>query len=446
MKYNIFRPLSREAKINILVFVILIGFVGAAIYHNIIGSYFHKGYPYNTFLFRPEDRFYDFVNLFNLAHNGNPYFEPYNPLMIRNIFPFLFFISFLIQFLDVQTALWGLIILFLGFFLFITYRNIKTGNLAADLQKVLIISFMTYPVLFALDRANPEILIFILLYLCVNLHHQKKYLASALFFAFALAQKPFPAGFLLLFISVKKFKEIFIIAILLIILTFAPLAIFQGGISGNLNQLLFNLNHYNQEYMTKAEYIAFGHSLFGLLRFLLISYTSIFAFIAVKIYKFYFWSSFIVMLLLSIYILYIEKEFWKKIALLVFSMNILPFVSADYKLLHIFIPLFLFINKKEADKYDLVYVILFSLLLIPKNYYNFMLPSIIPAPEANPGIILNPLIMLAMSALIIMNGLKDFKLKLSASDLHSISPFYKFLHRPRSSFQDKPFGPPRRCL
>ena len=66
--------------------------------------------------------------------------------------------------------------------------------------------------------------------------------------------------------------------------------------------------------------------------------------------------------------MFIETDFWKKVSLLVFIMLLFPYTSADYKLLHLFIPIVLFINNKKEEKNDLIYTILFALLLIPKNY------------------------------------------------------------------------------
>ena len=112
--------------------------------------------------------------------------------------------------------------------------------------------------------------------------------------------------------------------------------------------------------------------------------------------------------LVSIYVLLIERRRWKKVALLAFSMLLIPEISADYKLLHIFLPLFVFLNAPPSEKSDWFYACMFALLLIPKNY--FFVASL--TTDAGPGTysigaILNPLIMLAMSAVIIVRGLRS---------------------------------------
>jgi len=88
-------------------------------------------------------------------------------------------------------------------------------------------------------------------------------------------------------------------------------------------------------------------------------------------------------------------------------MNILPHVSADYKLIHVFIPLFLFINKTETDNHDLSFIVIFSLMLISKSYYYFQFePSLQIVPYVvNIAVILNPIIMGIGVFTIVFSGL-----------------------------------------
>ncbi|MCJ7740436.1 hypothetical protein MUP32_03920 [Candidatus Microgenomates bacterium] len=99
------------------------------------------------------------------------------------------------------------------------------------------------------------------------------------------------------------------------------------------------------------------------------------------------------------------KKEGKKIALLTFSMNLLPAVSGDYKLLYVFIPLFLFINFSKKSRWDLIYLVLFSLLLIPKNYDRFLFPNLLIYNFTNLGVVINPILMSFISLLIIAQGM-----------------------------------------
>ena len=96
----------------------------------------------------------------------------------------------------------------------------------------------------------------------------------------------------------------------------------------------------------------------------------------------------------AIYIIYKEDVFWKRVALLTISTILLPQVSFDYKLIHLFIPLMLFINYSKSSKFDIPYAVMFGLLLIPKDYY-------IITQDVSIAVLLNPLIMMMTACTII---------------------------------------------
>ena len=116
----------------------------------------------------------------------------------------------------------------------------------------------------------------------------------------------------------------------------------------------------------------------------------------------------VILAILTAYIVFAEKKLWKQVALLVFAMILLPYQSADYKLLYIFFPLYLFINTNEKAKSDLYYSLMFALLLIPKAYYFFPnIKSDSGTSDISISVLMNPLIILAMSLVIISSSLKS---------------------------------------
>jgi hypothetical protein len=111
-----------------------------------------------------------------------------------------------------------------------------------------------------------------------------------------------------------------------------------------------------------------------------------------------------------LFIIYIEKVFWKSVALLTFAMLLLPNISADYKLLHILLPLFLFINSKEVGKLDYFYLLMFAMLLIPKGYFYFSrILSDARTCDISTAVPLNISILLVTSLVIMINGLVKWK-------------------------------------
>jgi hypothetical protein len=149
--------------------------------------------------------------------------------------------------------------------------------------------------------------------------------------------------------------------------------------------------------------LAFGHSLFGLIKIIyqhLAPESFGDAGNIQRLSTIYSWGAMISLGLLSLYFIRQRDFFWKRVALLVLAMNLIPHVSGDYKLLYLFIPLSLFLGEKESEEDDIAFSLILGLLLIPKAYASF-------APSGlNLGVVLNPLIMLMGVLLIMRRGIK----------------------------------------
>jgi hypothetical protein len=212
-----------------------------------------------------------------------------------------------------------------------------------------------------------------------------------------------PGVFLALFLGDKRFKEIFYTLALTLLLFVAGIFYFPGPFGDNLKALLTNLKMYQEIYVIGQEGFPFGHSLFGLLKFIYQHLVPVGFEDPMNIQwlsMIYFWAAMIIFALIIFYIVWGKEEFWKKVALLVFSMNLLPHVSGDYKLLYVFIPLYLFLKQNGSEEENIAFSLIFALLLIPKAYYPLG-PS-----GVNISVVLNPLIMLVGMLIILGNGLK----------------------------------------
>ncbi|MBT5988747.1 DUF2029 domain-containing protein, partial [bacterium] len=233
---------------------------------------------------------------------------------------------------------------------------------------------------------------------------KKNYFISTIFLALAIAMKLFPAVFLILFFTDKKYKEIIYTLIITILSTVVTLIFFQGSIMENILRMIQNQGLNAQMYAIGHAGLNYGHSLFGFFKVLI-------AFFIKKadfVYYLQLYVPFILILFtcLILYIIFVEKQFWKKVAILVFAMCFFTPYAGDYKLMHLFIPLYLFINDDSPDKYNVIYTILFALLLIPKNYL-----SLVGIDYIYGGVLLDPLLMLIFLALILYNGFKQQTLK-----------------------------------
>jgi 4-amino-4-deoxy-L-arabinose transferase-like glycosyltransferase len=324
--------------------------------------------------------------------------------------------------IDHNVSLAIFLLVFMAYFIYYNIKWLGGGFAPANLLNIFIFSFLSYPVLFSLDRANVEIYIFIFLSLGLYLYLKGRTLLSGILFAVSIAMKLFPAVFLVLFIKDKKYKEAFLIVLASILLNLISFAVLKGGFLVNIKGMLFWQNLYQTYYVIRNEGLYFGSSLFGAVKVFIYAFANLSHIFSYKtlivenkdafqtvivdhasmILAVYSIFALLAFALISAFIVFKEKNTWKTAALLVFSMTLLPFVSADYKLLYIYIPLLLFIDQKQKHKFDTLYSILFGLLLIPKDYYMI-------ARDASISVVLDPLLMVIFTGLIIFDGLKERK-------------------------------------
>ena len=412
--------MKRDAKIKLLSAIIIIGFSVAVFYHYIQGYYLGNGEPLNSFLFTASDRFNDFFNMVRSLKGLDPY--NYEIIPNTNIYfaypPFgsIFFYPF--TFIGKKIALFIYFAMFLGIWIIFVNKNFSQSNRVDNAICIFSISFLTYPFLFAVDRANSELYIFLLLCGFIFFYNASKnyiQLLSLLSLSLAIAMKVFPAIFLILLVKQKRWKEILMVIVGAILITFFSLLCFQGSILENIYAMKRNQDNISKTYLIAQT--AYGSNLFGLLKVIIaflvkitnlgvdfIDKKQLFMNWVSMANKLYSLLSFTLLLLTSIYIIAKEKKMWKIAALLVIAINFLIPLSGDYRLLSIFIPLAFFVNEEKQSKYDLVYVILFGLLLIPKNY--FIIPQM-TAQGLSISVILNPLLMLTLGGLIIKEGLNN---------------------------------------
>ena len=382
--------LEKKQKLLYISTIVLTGFTLSVFYHYVMGVYFNHGYPYNTFLCLPSNRWMDFIGPCRMS--ADPY-HPASPAFSQ--FPLLYKTAALFSIVKPETLGRNiyLLVYVLAFFI-ITFTQFKLEDKVLSLKNAFILSFLTYPFLFAFDRANFEIVVFFCLYLYIFLY--RKYpMISALFLGFAIALKAFPVILAVLLLADRRYKEIAVAAVVSLSATLLSYATLPGGVSENVTLQLRNLQLYQQTYAVGNAGLAFGNSLWGAIKFMSVLTSS-------QMMSTVTYSILVVIGLIGIviYVVFIKEKFWKRTALLICALNLFPQVSADYKLLHIFIPLFLFISEIEFKRIDWLYLVVFGLLLIPKDYYH--LPTL---PEASISILFNPLLMLVLTILIMATGL-----------------------------------------
>ena len=365
--------------------IVFIGFLCATLFCVILSILAHyQGnqitYPYNTFLDMPDFRFSDFGFVYLPDQTGDPYSQ--HPMY----FPFFFVIFKVFAIFPMAIALDLFCITFciMLFFAIEHYTKDTKRYFKSETRYYLTIStfLLSYPVLFCLDRGNIEIMLLIFTMIFFILVQKKKYYLSAIILSMAISIKGLPIVFLVLLLKEKQYKAILLCLLSVIALTFISLMTFKSGIKEtwisyhqyapafvslwllqpgayHSTSLFLDVKVITWYLLPNAEQnsIGFSHYIHTILNIYNVMATIIFAAITAYVIKY-------------------ESSFWKNIALLTFAMIILPGLSYDYKLLNILPVLFIFLNRTTyAPGIDKIYLILITLLLIPKNYYYLDLPG-----------------------------------------------------------------------
>jgi hypothetical protein len=399
---------AREMYTEVWFRILLAGFILAVSYHWVQGVVLERPYPSNTFLFRPWDYFNDFHNVVRsgLTVYTNPKtldeHLPYPPAML------VFAAAFRPLGDDV-----GMSVFFTGFLavlLWFCAPIYRTSDRLKTIRNALVITGMSYPVLFVLDRGNFETYAFAAVATFVYFFDRKRYWLAAPFLGLAISFKIHPVGFVALYFARGRILEACGALAYAGLFTLLALPCFPGSASDNLLGWIHNMGMFNSVFAVGSRGWPFSISLSSAVRSIA-ALASPSTYLGPDVSVLLQWTMYVsVALGLAIggYVVFFQKTLWKQVLLLVVCLNFLPPVSFDYRLLYTFLPMVLLAKESGRARYEMAFVILLGLLLIPKAYcllFNWMvLVDHWFQFEATSSVILNPLIGLALGILVFLSG------------------------------------------
>jgi hypothetical protein len=396
---------------------IVTGFLISLSYHYFVGHSLKFNYPYNTFLFRPGDRFGDFRDNFNAG--SNPYREIKSS---RAMFPFFMLISWLMYLADHKMILLGLyLVIFMFGLSIIMLIFLKKESVYLRLFSVISFLFCSYPVLISFDRANFENGVFLLVFVSVILVQKKNFFGAGIIMGISIALKPYSIFFLPLFLIDGMIAPILIAGGVALFISMASLIILPVQISGALNILQTNLGLYNEVYVVGNEGLYFGTSIFGFLKVLIYWLGGLFNWFSSNDQVLVFFRSIMtpylivtILLFTSILLimLFYQTSMWKKTAILASCLTLLPFIGSAYRMLYFFIPLMLFLVENRQEVKDRFYAIIFGLIMIPTSYIHFIFnPIFLANPgETDDSVLFHPIIITIFLVSLIYDLLSQRKL------------------------------------
>lgn len=387
---------SNQKYVKCLSFLLLAFFSITAYYYYYIDVYLiAQKWPNNTFLFHPNARFGDYFSNINKLNSGDhKFFGSLDFMPLLN--------AIIIIFAKIQPVGHSYIIHFfipfsVIFFLFFNAGKKMWGNRIDSLTTTFIFVFLSYPILFAFDRGNIEIYGFVLMLLFIYFWETKPKLGVA-FYALSLLLKPFPIFFLPLFLKkdkryLLKYLALFYVCFFLFLYAFIVSSLNEISIRELLNNKTV-YSAYTETFVIGNLGLGYGHSFFGLLK--VIGFSFGIDKISSLLLKPYFYTVALIYVFIA-YFVYKNINFYENTLVLSICMCLFPYVSADYKLLYLMLPLLALMHSSQPLNVSRNNCIVFGLLIAVKPFASISIlnPTLIPL-EVSYNVVLSPLLMLAL--------------------------------------------------
>jgi hypothetical protein len=393
-------PLWGTAPVDPVALVALIVLVGTSVaiaYHYVMGAYLGLGEPYSTFLFSPGDHFMDYFNVYRQAQEFKPGVSSnmvYSPLLhlvmtVLNLVPaWVGFVAMTAAFVATLAALlWKW-----------TLRRI--GSPVVRVMYVATLGLLAYPVLFALDRGNLEMLVFIMLAAFFYLYYWRRSPYAWVALSLAVAAKYYWITLVVLLLLDRRIRQAVacVLGALVVTVTAAVvIGLLSGyGVGGVIDGLSTTLAGH-VEGAGGLGVAAYGHSLWAWV-ILLIHWSGQTLSLA-GVQRIYLLGVAVFMLLVVRRLMRGDLADWQKATALVACTLVLPYESKDYTLVHLLLPLSLFAAAWPTGRRAWLSAVLFGLLLIPLDYV--YLEVVDWRPNVSTAVLVYPLLLLGLVVVVL---------------------------------------------
>lgn len=378
-----------------LVYFVLLGTIAAFAWYYRQAFYLGEQFPHNTFLFSPSGHYSDMEMFYGLLRDHNPYHSQYAVYP-----PFAYIVMDGFQAIGYAgTPLAWAVIAVTGVGGFVA-RQLDFLPHIDRVFATLALTLATYPFIFSFDRLNLEMVVTVLLAGFAYCVQTRRIMWAAVLVGVMAAMKGYPIVFAALFLVRGQWRAIAVCVVVAVVLTFLGSIFYSFDLPHTISLLRHNLSLYNETYVVNNEGLGWGISLYGPLKLLAVDQLGITVDTLRTLIKVYEVVSVVLLAGVVVALWRLPLKLWEQIALLTIAFDVLPTVSADYKLLHLVIPMALFLREGGNDRRRWWYLIGFALLMIPKSYI------LLRDTGVSIAVVINPLIMLAMAILIVISGLE----------------------------------------
>ncbi|MDH7497041.1 MAG: glycosyltransferase 87 family protein [Syntrophomonadaceae bacterium] len=367
------------------------------LFHMVCWQVLKTDYPYATFLYYDRSVFVDFRGVLAAVNSGRPYSS--DDFLMPELPPALILVSLLG---DLPHA-WGHLLMTVAFLtgVFLLCQRWLSPLLPNGIlrQSAPFVILSSYPVLTLVERGNVEMLLFLCTTAFLTALRASRPRPALPLLALAISMKVYPAVMLPLLISRRLYSEAVVTAVLAFAMTctgYALLAKWSGTTALQVLQAHAASLHQwaSASTILPTLGVSHAHSLWAVYRlFFGLEHPPSVGYLA---------GVLIVFLGLAGWVIVVEHRLWAQVSLLAMAMLLLPYMSWDYTLIHVLIPLFLFLNKSQPSRFDLAYAVMLSLLVVPMSYYYFF-------ADVGLSVVVYPLLMVTLIGVLVYEGYHIYK-------------------------------------
>ncbi len=353
-----------EAKLNVLLVISLCAFTSTIAYYCWQRFYNDLGWPYNSPLYYPGDRFNDFRNMIEACRDLSKAGSQSLYLPAANLYFYLFSLVRVVGMLQIYLLLPTLCLVWYA------------GQAARDvplIRRLIYIGgifLVSHPFLFAIDRANLDLHIFMFIAVFGFCHQGSKpwmKVVGCCCLATAIAFKAYPVLFAVLYLKDRRYREFVGTACVALGLTVAAIVL-EGGAGAAIGGFISNVGQAGDLDIRVAARYNIG--VFNATRLVLdwLKMPEVLGGFA----SYYTLGAVGVLVVICGLAARRQVELWRSATALACAMCFIPKLSNDYRLLMLIIPLVLFIQSKAPlTKAHMRICVLFGFLLIPKGHFIF---------------------------------------------------------------------------
>lgn len=356
-------------EIRLIGLIVVVGVVLASMFHVGYGLVVKWHYPYNTFLYNPHRTFMDFIDVWNAAI----VYGPSERHSVTVYSPFSHLVLTLLTHVPAVIVFTAMNVGFCITLAFVLWRGVtrRIGNRRLRWIYVAVFSFLSYPVLFALQLGNIELVMFILLAAFVYLYYEKRSAWAWFPLSVAVAGKYWYAVFLVALVWDRRWRDVAYCAVGAVAANLGS-AFILARLSGfTFGQVLQNaartLGDFVGIHGSLMILVQHGHTAWGAIQvvdmwlgFPLIRNPhaatlyvplalAVFAIVALRLDK-------------------ARRPPWLGFTALLICGMLLPYQGHDYTAIHLFLPLALLGAHGVQVKRGTLIAVLFGLMLIPLSY------------------------------------------------------------------------------